>query len=108
MSAINEIITLIAPFISGAFGVGLMYGLMRGEIKVLKQEVKDMNVRIIKNEKRLDIGIVDWDRLEMRCNRCHENYTKSLDEIKDNIKETREKLPQRILDILNASIKGKM
>lgn len=98
MTLSTEFISFVAPFLSGAAGVGFAYG-------ALKTRLNGIDKRVEKNETRLETRGVTKEDLHMRCNDCHTSFLRSLDDIKTTIRElreeldrTRENLPKRVAE----------
>ena len=76
-----EWISIFAPFASGAFGVGVAWGIIR-------QRVNDIERRVIKNETKLDKQVG-----EDRCNRmrddCKDDLKESMEDLRDEVKQNR-------------------
>lgn len=91
MSTTPEWISVVAPFVSGAFGIGLGWGIIR-------QQVHELNRRITKAEERLECQVGD-----LRCNQMREECKKGVADVITRI-ETRlstdsELMNERFLEI---------
>lgn len=86
MTPTPEWIILIAPFASGAVGVGLTAGVAWG---VMKQRYVDLERRVAISELRLEKQVG-----EMRCDRmreeCQKNILSGISEIRADLKENRQ------------------
>lgn len=73
-----EWINIIAPFASGAFGVGLAYGTLKGSIDTLKANVESLKERVVKTEEKLDnqVGETRCDKMRRA---CQEDIRRDLD-----------------------------
>ena len=85
MEPTPEWIILIAPFASGAAGVGLTAGVAWG---VMKQKYTDLERRVRKAEDRIEsqVGEVRCDKMRAM---CQQSIAKGIDEIKAELVENR-------------------
>ena len=66
-----EWVSILAPFASGAFGVGLTYGIIR-------QRIFELERRVDKNEAKLDEQVGE-DRCDKMRDDCKKNMIELLD-----------------------------
>jgi hypothetical protein len=85
-----DLIMLFAPFLSGAFGVGVTYGVMRSEIRHLKENlanaIRELDRRVARNETKLETRGVASADLQRHCDIMHRGWETSLLDIKQDIK----------------------
>lgn len=79
-----EVMNVIAPFLSGAFGVGMTYGILKTKIDALKEQVDN-------NVKKLDMQVGDLRCAQMR-SECQKHICNDLKDIKSEIIRLREKV----------------
>lgn len=86
MSEFSEIAQVVAPFLSGALGIGLSYGALKNSIKNLKEQVLDNKVKL-----NTQVGEA---RCKMMRDECRQNLCYDLKEIKEEIKDHRKKFEE--------------
>jgi len=89
ITSVNWFLQYGAPFLSGAFGVGVAWGIIREKLKSFDKSQKELKERVVKNEGKLEnqVGSPRCDRLR---NECQDRISKQLIEIKGEIKENRD------------------
>ena len=85
---VNWFLQYGAPFLSGAFGVGVAWGIVREKIKSFERQHGILEKRVIKNEGKLEfqVGNPRCDRLR---DECQNRVYVQLKELKADIKEIR-------------------
>lgn len=89
---LNWFLQYVAPFISGAFGIGVGWGVMRERIKGVdkkhSQSYGELKERVMKNENKLERQVGSPACNSLRAE-CRTRIEKQLEEIKEDIKENR-------------------
>uniref|UniRef100_A0A6H1ZQW0 Uncharacterized protein n=1 Tax=viral metagenome TaxID=1070528 RepID=A0A6H1ZQW0_9ZZZZ len=89
ITSVNWFLQYGAPFLSGAFGVGVAWGIVRERLKSFDRSQKELKERVIKNEGKLEkqVGVPICTTLRTE---CQDRIAKQLTEIKSDIKENRD------------------
>lgn len=86
-----EWLSIIAPFMSGAFGVGIAWGIIR-------QKFVEVDRRLTKMEKRIEDQVGDIRCTRMR-DECKNGISDKIDEIKEEIVSNRNWVTDRFTEI---------
>jgi hypothetical protein len=82
MMATPDWISLVAPFISGAFGVGVTWG-------ILAQKLKDLERRLLNAETEIKHQVVE-DHCEKYRDKCSNNICNMISELKADFRNQSE------------------
>jgi len=97
---VNWFLQYGAPFLSGAFGIGVGWGIIREKIKSIDKSQKELKERVIRNEMKLErqVGVPSCSTLRIE---CQNRISGQLMDIKGDIKENR----NVVLDIVEENHK---
>ena len=89
ITSVNWFLHYSAPFLSGAFGIGVGWGVIRERVRSLDKSQKDLKERVAKNEGKLErqVGTPSCGFLRTE---CQDRISRQLIEIKAEIKENRD------------------
>lgn len=89
MTTTPEWISIIAPFASGAFGIGVGWG-------ILRQKINEIDKRVNKTENRLEKQ-VGSDRCDVMRHECKETICDNIIEVKKDVSELRSILINKVI-----------
>ena len=91
----NWFLVWIAPFLSGAFGIGAGWGIIREKIKSLEGKQSLIQDRVIKNEGKLEYQ-VGRPRCDSIRTECQLRLYEQIKELRLDLKENRNLMVQRM------------